>query len=98
MRGFLLIAFLCFGFSSGVYAGDVDASSIEGYLVSFFGDSSVVVIIGFLVGLWTQVRANIPAKFLSRLPIWLISILDFVAGNYKHSSNDIFSDPRRRER
>lgn len=70
--------------------------SIEQILVANVGPESAILLwVALAVGVWTHLRANLPAAWLARLPTWLISLLDFIAGNYRHSKNDIDADPKR---
>lgn len=73
--------------------------SIEQILVANVGaESAVLVWVALIVGLWTHLRANVPAAWLARLPNWLISLLDFIAGNYRHSKNNVDADPKIQKR
>ncbi|KDM92885.1 hypothetical protein [Photobacterium galatheae] len=46
---------------------------------------------------WTIVRQFISPDAMSVLPNWLITFLEWAAGNARHSSNGTFNDPRSRK-
>lgn len=61
----------------------------------FFGEKAApfIVTIGFIGYLWAQFRQLIPAKWLARLPDWLISLLEYSAANKGNASHEVYNDP-----
>lgn len=49
--------------------------------------------LGLVAYLFTQLRALLPTEWLARLPVWLVTVLEWLAGNYGKASNDIINDP-----
>ncbi len=65
-------------------------------LSGLFGETGKAIAgwIGFGLVVWSQLRQIIPAKYLAKLPDWVIDVLEFLAANKGQAANDMTNDPR----
>ncbi|MBV7264359.1 hypothetical protein KCG43_20315 [Photobacterium sp. WH24] len=72
-----------------------EASMVFAAIRWLAGDyASVVVLFVLSVGwLWAQVRQMINPELMSKLPSWLIKLLEWFAGNLGHARNDLAKNP-----
>jgi len=45
-------------------------------------------VVGLVCYLLTHASALLPEKWVTRLPVWLISFIEYLAGNYKGAKNE----------
>ena len=97
----LLVAILALSMSAFAFADSfAPDESVMTALSVLLGEKSEAVFMWFIVigyG-WAQVRQLIPAKIMSKLPHWLISILEFVAANKLQAENSLYNDPNHHKR
>ncbi|GAA4879920.1 hypothetical protein [Ferrimonas pelagia] len=68
--------------------------AIEPLLIAIFGNASGLGWIAIGLAVWAHMRPYVPGEWLAKLPIALITFLDWLAGNYRRTKNDYGEDPK----
>lgn len=94
MKYLLLFAFMVI--APAAMASTDPAIDIPALLTLVLGDkaASIVVVISVVGYLWAQCRQLIPARYLAKLPTWLITGLELLAANKGQAANELDKDPR----
>lgn len=52
-----------------------------------------LTVLGLVGYVFTQLRAWLPAHWLAKLPRWLVSLMEVLAGNYRKAGNETTNNP-----
>lgn len=98
MVGFLLmlaLAFPALAIDASVSTGP-DSVALFDLLAAIVGGEAAakwVATIGFIVWVLTQIMAWLPPEWVAKCPSWLITLLKWLAGNYRKAANEAKNDP-----
>lgn len=72
-------------------AGSDQSVALLDLLAVFLGSEKAaqwLTVLGLVGYVFTQLRAWLPAHWLAKLPRWLVSLMEILAGNYRRASNE----------